>query len=86
MKTLTALVVTAGFVAGLSSATVNANELTAQLHSDAQAQLATLPELNQVHAREALQKTVIDLMAKQAAQQDVAELIAFQPQLVDAAE
>ncbi|MCD1597562.1 MULTISPECIES: hypothetical protein [Rheinheimera] len=88
MKTLTAFVVTAGLIAGLHTATVKADELAAQLRSDAQTQLAALPELNQMHAREALQKTVIDLIAKQTAQQDVAALIAFRPtsQLVREAE
>ncbi|HBN89798.1 MAG: hypothetical protein CL577_09595 [Alteromonadaceae bacterium] len=78
MKTLTAFVVTAGLIAGLHTATVKADELAAQLRSEAQTQLAALPELNQMHAREALQKTVIDLIAKQTAQQDVAALIAYQ--------
>lgn len=78
MKTLTAVVVTAGLIAGLHSTTVNADELSAQLRSDTQAQLVALSELNQMHAREALQKTVIDLIAKQTAQQDVAALIAYQ--------
>lgn len=78
MKTLTAFVVTAGLIAGLHTATVKADELAAQLRSEAQTQLAALPELNQLHAREALQKTVIDLIAKQTAQQDVAALIAYQ--------
>lgn len=88
MKTLTAFVVTAGLIAGLPATTVNADELAAQLRLDAQTQLAALPELNQMHAREALQKTVIDLIARQTAQQDVAALIAFQPnpQLVREAE
>ena len=78
MKTLTVVVVTAGLIAGLHSTTVNADELSAQLRSDTQAQLVALSELNQMHAREALQKTVIDLIAKQTAQQDVAALIAYQ--------
>lgn len=76
MKTLTAFF----FTASLCSAAVSANDLSAQLHADAQAQLSELRQANQHNARLAMNKTVIEVAARQAAEQGAADsLLAFQP-------
>uniref|UniRef100_A0A486XM60 Uncharacterized protein n=1 Tax=Rheinheimera sp. BAL341 TaxID=1708203 RepID=A0A486XM60_9GAMM len=75
MKMLTVITLIALCAASLSVKAAPADDLTLQLHADAEQQVASLQYVNQQQARLALTKTIIDVTARLEAEQDVAEIM-----------
>ena len=78
MNTLTALTLTTTFAASLFSTTALADDLSQQLHADANRHMTALHSVIKEQAQIALSKTVIDVLAHQTALQDAAPLLLVQ--------
>ena len=75
MKKLTVMTLSALCAASLSVKAAPKDDLMIQVRADAEQQLVSLQYANQQHARLALTKAIIDVMARLAAKQDVAEIM-----------
>ncbi len=87
MKTLIALTATVLLATAVSGTDARADELSVQLQAITVAQLHELKPATIQQARQAMQQTIIDVVAHLQAEQDVAQLLALQlagPQTRDA--